>query len=371
MKKVLFASTALVAAVAITGAASAAEPLKLSVGGFAKALIGFADQDADEQAATAGALNPADFDVKNMHEIHFRAATTLDNGMKVSFVTEFEGAGGGTGVGGNSVDQAAATLESAFGKLEIGLIDNAAYRMHVAAPNATGTHGETETDVRNWFVAPAGFIGGIHHRSTNPGNFQDPEIVSYFTPNFGGFSGAVSYIPTLTTDVNGVEADNAAWSASAGYAGKLGGAAVKGSLGYFSSDDIAVAGAATERREWAAGLQVGFGGFTVGGSYKDISQENTAGVKLGSDGRVWDAGVLYATGPYAVSVSYLNAEAEDTAGGNDDEYSFLLLSGKYTMGPGVAWTVDLAQVEYEEETAGVTTNSNDGWVIQTGFALGF
>ena len=80
MKKILFASSALVA-VAAAGTAQASEPIQLEVGGYMEQWAGVADQDVGESK------NAFQSDA----EVHFSGKTTLDNGIEVGAKIELEG----------------------------------------------------------------------------------------------------------------------------------------------------------------------------------------------------------------------------------------------------------------------------------------
>ncbi len=96
---------------------------------------------------------------------------------------------------------------------------------------------------------------------------------------------------------------------------------------------------------------------------------STATAKV--DGVVWDAGLSYSTGPYAISLGAINGEFEGlVANTNDDETTTIMLSGKYTLGPGVDWKTSLFTTDYDDET-NAAANNNDGWGLVTGLHLTF
>lgn len=77
MKKILIASTALVAAgLMTTGTAAASEKIKLNLGGFSKWWVVGAWQDSDYEAVVDGASTNAD--VKGDNEIWFHPQQRLD-----------------------------------------------------------------------------------------------------------------------------------------------------------------------------------------------------------------------------------------------------------------------------------------------------
>ena len=82
MKKILYGTTALLAAGMISSAANAAEPLKLQLGGFADWMVGYADQDGQFEA-TQGTTKYNAVDVRGDVEVHFKGESQLDNGLTV------------------------------------------------------------------------------------------------------------------------------------------------------------------------------------------------------------------------------------------------------------------------------------------------
>ena len=94
MKKVLIASTALVAAGLMTaGTASASEKIKLNLGGFSKWWVVGAWQNASYKDAAVGGAQPVAVDIKGDNEVYFGGSTTLDNGLKVGIDIQLEAGG--------------------------------------------------------------------------------------------------------------------------------------------------------------------------------------------------------------------------------------------------------------------------------------
>ena len=148
MKKILFASTALVAAGLMSaGPAEAADKIKLNLGGFSKWWVVGAwqnnDFEAQNGAAYASSSNTGQrqqVDVKGDNEIWFTGETTLDNGLKVGVKVELE-AGGHSDITTDVIDQSYAWVEGGFGKLQIGTLPSVAAALHVQAPDAAGNWG--------------------------------------------------------------------------------------------------------------------------------------------------------------------------------------------------------------------------------------
>ena len=113
MKKVLYGSTALVAAGALAAPAAAEEGISLSLGGFYT--VAFAVQDMDYDSGLGG---PGDTNSTTMFangEVHFKGETTLDNGITFGVRIELEAQSQG-----DQLDENYAYIEGSFGRLIIG-----------------------------------------------------------------------------------------------------------------------------------------------------------------------------------------------------------------------------------------------------------
>lgn len=352
MKKVLFASTALVA-FGLAGAAQAADPIALKLGGYTKYVFGYADNDVG---------NVADTDVKGTNEVFFLGSTTLDNGIKIGVDMQLE-AGGTNSSRTDPIDESYITVDGGFGRVILGAENNGAYLLHVSAPNAAGDWEETEFGILTgqWIVNP----GATGLQSTTAINTDgDADKITYVAPSFAGFTVGASYIPSIDNingHVQGMPADTGVishvWGVGAAYNNSFGAVGLKLSAGYVRAEEE------RDHREWSLGAQVGFAGFTVGGAFRDINTESA----VLTDGQTWTAGVQYATGPFAVSVGYFNTES-DTTGDEMDAYQ---LSGKYNMGPGVDWIASVGHQEWDNAGVGAAGTDNDGWAAYTGLALAF
>lgn len=368
MKKILIGTSALVAAIAVSGAAQAADPIKLSISGFGSALVSFVDQDIQD-AAGAGEFNSVD--IKGNNEIHFSGATTLDNGLTVSVTYEMEA--GGRDMGDVS-DEWNISVGGSFGTIVMGADDSALEAIAMGAPRVGGNlfDGLSGGGVISgaYVVAPAGFdpLGG--QTDTYIATNGDSESISYISPSFAGFTVGASYVPDITGDdnpdwVSGATA-NDAYGVGAMYTGEFGGVEVGVNGGYLWADvDNAIAPGSTDGwNEWQAGMSLAYNGFGFGGSYRHID----SGINdLEQD--VWEIGVGYSVDAYGVSLSYLNL-TKDEIGMEDDEASVYELAGQYTMGPGVWLVGGLSYVDFD--TAGTGAGSdNDGIVVETGLEIAF
>jgi outer membrane protein OmpU len=354
MKKVLIASTALVAATMLSaGAASASEKIKLELGGFSKWWVVGAWQDNSFQATNNAAGVQGDYnnvDIKGDNEIFFGGETTLDNGLKVGVMVELE-AGGSTDNRDDTIDKSFAYVEGGFGKVIIGSEANGAALLHVMAPDAAGNIDSDGLLTGGLAIAVPDAV--TYSVTTAIDTDSDAEKITYVSPTFYGFTAGATL-----------------------YANTFGPVGVKVSGGWATYDinqtTQATPGPKDGVQEWSTGAQLTYGNFTIGGSYRNINSDAGAAAAAASvsSGDVWDAGIQYASGPYAVSFYYLNSKRDGTAAAGEDEAQIYQVSGKYSMGPGVDLLATIGHAEFEDES-GLAQNENKGWSVMSGLSLAF
>ncbi|MGE5503329.1 MAG: porin [Actinomycetota bacterium] len=421
MKKILIASTALVAAgLMTTGTASASEKIKLQLGGFSKWWVVAKWNDSDWQkgsntyngALAAVGSNLNNVDVIGDNEIHFVGSTTLDNGMKVGVQVELE-AGGHSDMSQDTIDASFAFVEGGFGKLIIGTHNNGTYLLHVMAPDAAGNWGEggllqsgvavaQPTNVMGMpYLNPAQNVASSAKNGATTAIASDnkAEKITYVAPalNMGAFGTIIagaSYVPNLVED-NRYPIANSTEAMGAGmlYTNTIAGVGVKTSAGYVTYGADAGAGTPAtsvagvgRTHEMSFGTQLSYAGFTIGGSYRHVNtdrqiEQSNMGVDQGTSsvGTAWDAGIQYANGPYAVSFAYFHSQVLGNIGygANDgqDVINIYQVSAKYTLGPGVDLLGSVGYASFDDETqkqtAGGDSNHNEGWAIMTGLSLAF
>lgn len=434
MKKILYTSTALVAAGMMSaGAASAAEKIKLDVGGYSKWWVVGAWQDKDFQNGTTGTAGNnlsnqqrGNVDVKGDNEIHFKGSTKLDNGLGVGVVITME-AGGHSDSVTDGIDNSYAFIEGGFGKVLAGMHANGTALLHVQAPDAANNFTNGGMMLGNWSISkPTGVMGmnqrvGYTTSSNTTAIISDDkaEKLTYVAPSFYGLTLGASYIPNVARSGAGIGnaslgqhtrgngADRlGAWGAGALYTNTFGPVGVKASAGYVWVDLTATGGAEKALTQQAYGAQLSYAGFTLGGSFQAASHDKkngtvtgavlsgtsqagtygsktAAGGNLDFGGYAYDVGLSYASGPYAVSFAYFHSSVVglvDTTlrNGKDDTINAYQASGKYNLGPGVDVLASVGYIEYKDQRDGLGASpalnsqySNSGWVAMTGLSLAF
>ena len=373
MKKVLYGSTALVAAGALASPAAAEEGVKLGLGGYYNTYFWVGDYD--EASGDPRDLGPTGLYADG--EVHFKGSTTLDNGITFGVQIELEAF-----QSGDQIDENYAFIEGSFGRFVIGGENTAAYMMQYGAPfvgapinsgwvtsfvpppvgvttgsavvpgaaasptsasPATTATTSTAIAVTTGFRTPA--------LSTYGDLTNDDHTIDYFSPRFSGFQLGVSYTPAATINGEGknfpVQADenselNNGFSVGANFVDSFGDVDVAVAGGYRRAE--APDGSGLEDPEmYSAGLNLGYAGFTIGASFL-VEDSDRA-----TDGWGGDAGISYTTGPWGVSATGFHSEVEGTAGGGEDDMNAIVGAVSYAVGPGIKASLSVLWAEWDGE----------------------
>lgn len=309
MKKILLASTALVAAGLIgSGAAEAADKIKINVGGFSKWWVVGAWNSTDYQNIVSnnlqgGAPNTAinahpkyvNADVKGDNEIWFSGDTTLDNGLKVGVFVSME-AGGHSDLTTDVIDSSYAWIEGGFGKVLVGTAANGTALLHVQAPDAASNWGAGGIMTGNFAILKPSMVMGQGQRagwtsSTNTTQIVDDnkaEKLTYVAPTFYGLTVGASYVPSVLREDTRVTPTRGAsgYGAGALYANTFGPVGVKVSAGYVYVDLNSVTGGGESNLSIQSyGTQLSYAGFTLGGSFKETDDN------IAKNGGRWNGAV--------------------------------------------------------------------------------
>lgn len=324
MKKVILGTTALVAASALTaGSASAAEKIKLNVGGYLQSSFVVADYDDPSNS---------DFlptDIRHEGEVFFTGETTLDNGLTFGVNIQLEAY-----TASDQIDETFMYVEGNFGRVNVGSEDSASYLMHYNAPSPVPAWG---------LSSPNANASGFTTPSTLTNELGDTDKITYFTPRFAGFQIGASYTPdgdkettsaTVYAPIATEGTADEAYSLGVNYVQDFDGFNVAASLGY---QVVTRTGAGVDDTdEISAGVQLGFAGFTVGGAYKYTDNDSTVAAGTDNDERQdWNLGVTYGQGPWKVGLMYAGVDFEDDSAATDGDVHAFVLGGQYVLGPGV------------------------------------
>ena len=425
MKKLLYGTTALVAAGMIGGVGTAHAQWDVSVNGFMNQWFGYGDNEDDVLDRIPAAARDAigreldnclvgecnDFNQWSNGEIHFNFSNTLDNGIRFGGRVELEGE-----TSGDQIDEQYIFIDGDFGRVLLGSENSAGYLMTITAPNVglPLNSGSTTQHIVSPFFTGSLFRTPLGSTTIEPAVANDSNKITYFTPRISGFQFGISYLPDTDQDEEAatpadkeMEYTNGV-SAGINYVDNLFGVDVAASFGYFymgGPDADEVLGSCTVVNPYggsntidvcedfqaiSAGLNLGWGGWTVGGSYAQVfdGRLQSSGFDVVSgvnsvettEGFGFDAGISYETGPWGASVTgYYGEEEGDVFTGGYNEYFAVSGSLRYTLGPGVAVIGSVGWVEYHSESfennvvaggAGADLD-NEGIFATTGVALSF
>jgi hypothetical protein len=420
MKKQLLATTALVAGGLMAGAAQAADPIKLSLGGYSH--TGLTIRGQDNTASPNGTSNGQDdwfvqnnglqvttdigrSDVFWEAEVWFVGETTLDNGIKVGVNIQLEAY-----TSNDQVDESYVYLTGGFGRLVIGNENSAPYIMHYAAPTPTGGQYGAESPNFNPFrPRVSNRVGSV---ATFSQLTSDANKITYYTPRFKpGFQFGISYTPDddafqgfQSVGVGGGTGCRGGCAFNAGngvsdndqpnhhhfieagmnFVRSVNGVDlafdVGGGTGFVEKQTRTLRGAndrsLKQRYTATAGFNVGYAGWTFG-----------AGARWDNRGRqgheneyAATAGVMYGAGPWLVGVNGGYAIAHDgdratatAAGGyarrTNDTLLWVGAQGTYTLGPGVRVFSSIDYASWDGN--GTDSEEGDGIAWSTGLLLNF
>jgi outer membrane protein OmpU len=399
MKKLLLGSTALLGAIALSGAASAQQvttraPFTLSIGGSFSSYFGL-NSGGDEALTT----NKKTYDFLTETLLVFSASAKTDNGLTYGGQIRLPYSGGGVTQAGTSYDRAFLFVQGSFGRVDFGDVNSSRSLVGAVGFNAVGPAiGDGLGPDGGMAARLYNLTGGTFSTSTsvqgsplygNGGTSTRRTKINYTTPVFSGFQAGISYAPS--PDSAGLSFDRTdtttpSLTAAQGRAGyrdsielglkytaKLSGVEITPSLGYLTAskqktsnnlgfNDLSSLYVGLKGEYMGASLGVGYtnafdSGLVKGQSNKDSLQGLTVAA-------------AYVTGPWAVSAYYSWSEAEGSqlVAGND-KMSLFEIAGGYTLAPGMQlWT---AVHNYEFTDGDASNLKRNGTIFLLGTTVAF
>ena len=361
-------------ALALTGGlaaapASAADMLSVGVGGYMQQWFGMSSVDDSAKPMKEGGVAQ-----QSDSEIIFKGKLEADNGLTFSVKVEVEANSAShdheyedgdekTGKSSsNAIDESQLTVSGTFGQIVLGAEDGASVITHHGVRDAG--FGINCGDVGAWINGIDSCKDGLE---TAGHQFGDGNGVSYYSPRVGGVQFGMTYVPNgsqegNTASLNNNDADT--WSIGGNYKGDFGGANVAVFAGHREhSQDMGDAYSFSN-----FGLQVGMGAFSFDVAYAASDDGSDEGKKKDSadDYEVVGAGAMYTDGPMSVSLSHMMVDHD-----NGTEQSATMLSGSYTLAPGVAWSTSIFAAEKDRVGGDDDGTSVEGSGFVTGFQIGF
>ena len=357
MRKTLLATSAIIAAAALSSQAMAEVKLELSGGAkFEMAFVG----DDEGSAGTDGSHTSVDQGTSSTN-IFFTATGNADNGLTYGYKLDMRA--GATDQAAGVTDESYMFFSGNWGTVHFGMDDNVVDNQVV-----------TGADV---LAAASGFDGSIGIRGSHIGGaVGGPDLstsegdkgkLAYYSPSFGGFDVAVSWAPQAEASTGrSVGVDNVVGTA-ARYKGNFGDVGVTAGVGYIFGDE-------QEGNNDYEGLQAGFnltfGAFSVGLGYTHDFDSGVATTSTQDTEEIWDFGVAYNYGAGSVSLGYLHAEEDDGANG-EDEFDAFVVGVDYTVAEGLTAYGEVQWAESKDDSAAANADTYETTSLVLGTKISF
>ena len=362
-KFALLGATALTAASLGAGSSFAeAQPIQVNVGGDYQSAFGVIDQGSDD-GELADSTNTTAFgqDI----EINIEGSATFDNGLTAGFKAAIEG--DAEGDDSETMDERFVFFRGNFGQIRFGATEDARQEQTTFAPTGASIFG---VNTPSFLFADPGNAMGIESVTTYDDllGSEDSDKIVYFSPDFGGFSFALSYAPSdpgqsqygsNTREVSGQLLDQL--SAGAAFEHEIGEVALRIAGGYsaYTLDRCGSTAGSQDCEDspasWHAGATVTFDKVSIGGYMtRDLIENTTAG--RGRDCADFDLGLAYTEEEaWAVGLEYGRVQ-QDGLDSLDETFDMVALQGSYALGPGVSLQAQIDLGNFEDDTPGALGN---------------
>lgn len=386
MKKLLLSTAAVCGLMAATPAS--AQDLSLELGGYFAGYLASVSQDE------ATGLEVNNIDMLRDTEIYFTGETTLDNGLTVGVHFETEADGGDA----MTVNESYMYLSGAWGRLNAGEENGAAYLLQVAAPSA-----DSNVDGISQDIQPVNYAQAKSNTELTAAVFdyaQDPsgkdDNLTYLTPVFSGFQAGFSYVFDNgdANDTAGVRRDDEkdqtreAYEAALRYEGSMDEIDFALGAGYshvsfdpLTTPVVTKGVTSDDRTVYNVGLDIDWGAFGFGASYKNDDLGDRYQV---DEAKTYVIGVDYTTGPFKLGASYmrdkrgLSNDATDLdgnfgAGSNveemeTDRYTAGVI---YTYGPGMTFRGSVQYIDHDFSNDATAGSDSDATSVLIGTQVQF
>ena len=364
MKRSLIGTTALVTAgmLAASATANAADPIKVSVGGYMNAAVAWISEDDTSNP------NERSEAIQLDSELTFRGSSVLDNGLEVGVKIELVTDGAAA-----SIDEQMLYIENeeSWGRIELGNEDGASDQFRHLGPFVIGSS----------ITGCATFSGATASNGVVPfvcgGATGDNTKLTYRGPKLMGMQWGISYTPENTGFGSLADRDD-------GTAGEFGGVTEFGAnfSTNFGGAKISMGGGLTQfgaeaagendSQQWNFGGTVTMGGFNIGGSWKN--QEAGPPAAQDTDVTHYRLGITTKLGGATVGLEYYAGENEVPAAGGaaagDDETTQISFAANRSIGPGVSIGAKIASWDMSDNaSAAANENSVTEFLVIT--SVGF
>ncbi len=323
----------------------------------------FAFTDADQEANGDGVRIGA---VADQSELVWDAQGIADNGLEYGANVQWRYV---TGNGG-AFDEAYLSFGGDWGLVRFGADDDVVDNMATGANDVMAHSEGFDGEFGDYYtqIGDAGAIG-------TSGSSGDANKVAYYTQDFAGFQGGVSFTPHDgdTFQIGG--ADNGTGhniiETAVGYGGSFGDIDVGASLGYRhgTAEDGTSGNELEDHSAWRLGGIVSVAGFHIGAGYGDNGDSACLKNTSCDAGDNYQLGLGYDHGLGRVAVGYAHGDNTNN-NGTKDTIEVMNLSADFGLAEGLTAYGDLVHVQSDNGTAGAA-NENEGTIFLMGVVVTF
>ena len=358
MKRPLLGSTMLAALGLVVRDASAADGIKLQIGGSYLNAAGAVFSEDLSNSSGVSAQDVRNYVFKQDVEVDFSGKTTLANGLTVGASIELNAQTDA----GDQIDKVYAFVGGSFGQVRFGDNEEAYAEFCYQVPTASDLFG---ADSANLNFSNAGIAGYAGTNGTCYGLDDNSTKILYFSPSFSGFQFAASFTPDNTEDTR-----NTTNGAGTRFTNDDGQNSENLSLAVsfqhdFNAVNLVVGGGATHSfqkeinpndtglaRSYNAYAQVGFSDFTFGVASE--LRENFG--DTGADQWVYGAGGTYEWDEWTVGLGWTHGDYEKAVGANDvgpfnADHDVVSLTASYALAEGISIEGVLEYSDYKSHNA--------------------
>ncbi len=366
MKRSLALACAAVALGAGSGSALAQTKFDVTLGGDVFFQAGYVDQDLD-----AGLRST---EMRNRFRFVLTPTAKADNGLE--YGARIRVRADNTNTAGRTLTQDRSYIfaRGAFGTIQAGTINGPSDEYGFIGPNIEGIAGGADNLTLDFLSGSPvydtyGSGTGIAARAQNFRNLTSGNAatrVNYLTPTFGGFQGAISYMPRSDDAQNSIQRSKF----GAGfedvievggiYSREFGAVTLEASAFYEFGDAMQLSATGPDFKSlnsYNIAANVGFAGFKVGAMYRDAGKSGyqKGAIAGGADGQeTWIVGANYTIGPVILAANYQRYEdAGDPSVAGNSWLDLYQAGVTYTVAPGLTAGLEYSYFKARENDAGL------------------
>jgi outer membrane protein OmpU len=364
MRYGLLCTSALISAGFVAASqAQAADPIKLTLGGFYGAAGGVEIGGNDAKGSPSDNRQVAAF--KNNVEVYFNGSTTLDNGLTAGVHIELEA----NNTANRTIDEVFMYFKGGFGEFRFGDTGGALGKSCVVDPGAITNNFGLISPNNSFSNVGRNAAMGLGSMGTCEDHGNGTKAV-YFSPVFSGFQGVISFAPNAaksagpTTGTGSKNNQHNILEGSINFNKSFGAVSVTGNVAGEYTFSMSNNGGGGNPWEAQGGLVIGWGHWQFGasgeydGNYGSWLASGKSSEPVANNDDAWfaSAGAAYAIDAWTVGLEGIYGNLGTTAG--HDQYKAVSLQGTYKLGPGIRLEGEVAYYWYNQNHDNNFTGNN-------------